>query len=182
MVDMTDVGTLQTHKHGLTFKRNMEGGLGERAHRFAFVTCVVPLGADEYRLEDPWHGHTLMLGDDEQPIGGIVFGDSFCAEQLADGSLRFGRVTRKAHWHILNLFLGSMLRSPYLAPVFARIEEHGGFVEEDPWIGGGWLWIFLPPDANYDPTADINAAIKSIPRDEMLSDYEEWRKRWHVGD
>jgi hypothetical protein len=75
-----------------------------------------------------------------------------------------------------------MLRSPYLAPVFARIEEHGGFAEEDPWIGGGWLWIFLPPDANYDPTADINAAIKSIPRDEMLSDYEEWRKRWHVGD
>jgi hypothetical protein len=62
-----------------------------------------------------------------------------------------------------------------------KIEEHGGFAAEDPWIGGGWLWIFLPPETDYDPTNDFDEVIKVIPREELLTDYEEWRKRYAGG-
>jgi hypothetical protein len=43
-------------------------------------------------------------------------------------------------------------------------------------------WIFLPPETDYDPTDDFKEVIKAIPREEILSDYEEWRKRWAVSD
>jgi hypothetical protein len=180
VVDMTDVETLKAHKSFVTFRRDARGSIGERAHRFAFVTQVVPLEDDEYRLEDRWHAHPFMLGDNEEPIGGIAFGDAFRAERLLDGSLRFDRIIRKSHWRVLNLFLGSVLGLPSLAPALATIEEHGGFAAEDPWISGGWLWIFLPPDTDFDPMPDIRGAMQAIPPDEMASAYEQWQKWWQV--
>jgi hypothetical protein len=180
VVDMTDVEALDAHKSFVTFTRDASGGIGERAHRFAFITQVVPLEGDEYRLEDRWHAHPLMLGDNEEPVGGIAFGDVFRAERLPDGSLRFDRLIRKGHWRVLNLFLGHLFGSPSLAPVAATIEQYGGFAEEDPWIGGGWLWIFLPPDTDYDPMPDIRGAIRAIAPDEKAHAYEQWQKRWQV--
>jgi hypothetical protein len=65
-------------------------------------------------------------------------------------------------------------------PAFAKIEEHGGFAEEDPWIGGGWLWIFLPPETDYDPSNNFDEVIKGIPREDIQEDYAEWRQKWGV--
>jgi hypothetical protein len=97
MVEMTDPRTLQSHKNGLTFKRSETGGIGERTHRFAFVIWVVPLGEEQYRLEDPWHTHPLKLTDKEEAIGGLAFRDVFLAERLADESLRFDRIAQKGN-------------------------------------------------------------------------------------
>jgi hypothetical protein len=147
----------------------------------AIETWVVPLGDGRYRFEDPWHTHPLRLREDGNAIGGLGFRDVFLAELLADGSLHLNGVVHKGNWRAINWFLGSILRSPHLGPAFAKIEEHGGFAEEDPWIGAGWLWIFLPPETDYDPTNDFNEVIKVIPREEILTDYEEWRKRYAGG-
>lgn len=114
VVDMTPLGTLEAHKHDLIFKRDADRGIGEPAHRSAFVTSVVPLGEGLYRLEDPWHAHPLKLRDNEEAIGGLAFRDVFLAERLPDGSLRFDRIVQKGNWRVIDWFLGSFLMSPHL--------------------------------------------------------------------
>jgi hypothetical protein len=181
-IDMTNRETLEPETHDLVFARDANGGIGQLKHWHAFVTRVVPLGDNQYRLEDVWHGHPFRMNDKEETRGGLAFRDVFLAQRLTDGSLRFEGIVRKGDWRVLHWFLGHYLLSPHLERAFARIEEHGGFATEDPWIGGGWLWIFLPPKTDYDPTKDVDEVIKAIPREEILSDFERWRKRWPALD
>jgi hypothetical protein len=165
MIDTTDRETLETETRELIYERDADGGIGELKHRSAFVTWVVPLAESHYRLEDLWHQHPWRMNDDEKAPGGLAFRDVFLAQRLPDGSLRFDRVVQKAHWRIDYWMLPSpsIFGSPYLNAAVARIEAHGGCAEQDPWIRN-WLWTFLPPETDYDPTSDIADALQRIPR------------------
>ena len=179
-VDATGRDTLETETRSLIFKRDAIGGIGELKHPLAFVTWVVPLGGDRYRLEDLWHGHPLRCNEEtEETPGGLAFRDVFLARQLADGSLLFDRAVQKGAWRIDYWMLPapSFVRSEYLEATLAKIEAHGGCAEQDPWIRN-WLWTFLPPDANYDPTNDIDEVLRSIPRAEIEAAQNEFLKRY----
>jgi hypothetical protein len=163
-IDTTDREILERETLALTVRRSADGGIGELAHPLARVTWVVPLGEGNYRLEDLWHRHPLrMIAEDEAP-GGLAFRDVFVAEPLADGSLRFDRLVQKAEWRVDYWMLpsSSFIESPYLQSAVVKIEAHGGRAEQDPWIGN-WLWTFLPPEADHDPSNDIADALKRIP-------------------
>lgn len=43
-----------------------------------------------------------------------------------------------------------------MEPIIEKISQHTGFALEDPWIGG-ILWMFLPPNAGYDPVEHIDS-------------------------
>jgi hypothetical protein len=164
-VDATGRETLETETRALTFVRTADGGIGELEHRMSFVTWVVPLGANRYCLEDLWHEHPLrQTGDDEAP-GGLAYRDVFLARRLTDGSLLFGRIVERANWRVDYWMLPSesSVDSPFLSDVIAGVESHGGHVAQDPWIVN-WLWTFLPPETDYDPTNDIAEALQRIPR------------------
>jgi len=167
IVDATGRETLEREK-GPIFKRDSNGGIGEVKHRFAFATPVVPLGADNYRLEDLWYGHPFRTMGEEKGAGGLAFGDVFLARPLADGSLLFDRVVQRGGWRIDYWMLPSpsFVQSHYLIDVVAAIEAHGGCAEPDPWIEN-WLWTFLPPETDYDPAIDIAEALSRIPRNEI---------------
>ncbi len=87
------------------------------------------------------------------------FGDVIHAETLPDGTLRFVSVIEPGRWSINTWMLGLQpIRSGILHPVFERVSAEGGFACEDPWMGG-MLWVFLPPEADYQPQADISACL-----------------------
>jgi len=181
IVDATGRHTLETEK-GLIFGRDADGGIGELKHRFAFVTSVVPLGAGTYRIEDMWYGHPFrMLGEEgeEKTAGGLAFRDVFLARPLADGSLLFDRVVQRGGWRLDYWMLPSpsFVHPRYLNEVVANVEAHGGCVEQDPWIGN-WLWTFLPPETDYDPTSDIEEALRRIPRAAIEEAQKEFQERF----
>jgi hypothetical protein len=161
IIDTTDCGTLEKEaRSGLLFKRATDGGIGELAHPLAFVTWVVPLAENTYRIEDLWHRHPLRTNENEEAPGGLAFRDVFVARRLADGSLLFDRVLERAEWRIDYWMLPPPSVWPqYLEGVVAKIEALGGYAEQDPWIGN-WLWTFLPPETDYDPTTDIAEALQ----------------------
>jgi hypothetical protein len=169
MIDATDLETLETETRELIFERDVQGGIGELKHRWAFVTWVVPLAEGNYRLEDLWHQHPLRIVDEEKAPGGLAFRDVFLARRLPDGSLLFDRVVQKANWRIDYWMLPSpsLIGSAYLDTAVARIEAHGGFAAQDPWIRN-WLWTFLPPETNYEPTSDIAEALQKDRRSTSL--------------
>jgi hypothetical protein len=136
------------------------------------VSYVLPLGDRHFSMEDPWIAHPLSCAqtDNDQPPGGLAYQDVFLAQPLANGALRFEAIVRRGDWRVENFMLGPALTTPYLEPVFKKIVEHGGFAEEDPWIGGGW-WVFMPPGSDYDPDSDFIQAVKTIPRDELVNNY-----------
>lgn len=176
-IDTTDRETLETETRELIFERAADGGIGELKHRLAFVTWVVLLAESKYRLEDLWHQHPLRMNDEEKAPGGLAFRDVFLAQRLPDGSLLFDRVVQKANWRIDYWMLPSpsIICSPYLNAAVARIEAHGGCAEQDPWIRN-WLWTFLPPETDYDPTSDIAGALQKIPRAEIERALREWQE------
>jgi len=161
-IDITDCETVAERGRDPIFGRSEAGGIGERKYRSAFATEVVPLGDQLYRIEDPWYGHPFNCGDGEEAPGGLAFRDVFSAERLPDGSLRFDRLVKRAGWRVDYWMLPAsplLVESPVMSIVVAKIEEHGGFAERDPWVTN-WLWTFLPPESDFDPTSDIEAAVR----------------------
>ena len=171
VIDTADPETIEKETRSLTFKRAADGGIGELTHRFAFVTAVVALGDNHYRLQDLWYGHPFRLNDDDEPQGGLAFQAVFYAERLADGSLLFDRVVERGGWRTDYWMLPSewvsppesLLASEYLRTVIEKIDAHGGCAAQDPWIIN-WLWTSLPPGTDYDPTNDIAEAVKHYLR------------------
>lgn len=143
-----------------------------------FETWVVPLEDNHYRLEDLWFQQPFKMmaiegldpdvSVEEQTPGGLAFRDIFLAQRLPDESLLFDRVVQKANWRIDNWMLPLSSESAwrYLTSIVERIEAHGGCIEPDPWFVN-WLWTFMPSEADYDPTSDINETINNIPREEL---------------
>jgi hypothetical protein len=112
---------------------------------------VTSLGGELYRLEDPWLSN--------YGVDCAQFGDVIRADTLTDGTLRFVSVSEPGQWSIKTWILGPQpIRSEKLSPLFERVEAEGGFACEDPWIGGV-LWVFLPPESDYQPQADISACL-----------------------
>ena len=168
-LDPTDRQTLEAKGRDLVFGRTPDGGVGPLKHRLAFVAWVVPLAEGRYRLDDPWIQHPFRMDEeDERAPGDLAFRDVFLARRLPDGSLLFDRVVQKANWRVdqWTLPLPVSSAAQYLTAVIARIEVNGGCIEADPWFVN-FAWTFMPPDAGYDPTSDLNEAIDNIPRAEI---------------
>jgi Flp pilus assembly protein TadD len=112
---------------------------------------VSPLGGEHYRLEDPWIGN--------YGVECAQFKDVISADQLPDGTLRFTSVSEPGRWQINSWILGPpATRSGRLNLVFERAAAEGGFACEDPWLGGVF-WVFLPPESNYEPQAEISTCL-----------------------
>jgi hypothetical protein len=124
----------------------------ERADADPIEIEVTRLGDDCYRLDDPWIG--------SYGIECASFMDVVLAEELPDGTLLFKAVKEPGNWKIENWVLGpDFIESAEMQPVFEKMTLEGGFLAHDPWMGG-ILWIFSPPNANYDPGEDIKSAHK----------------------
>jgi hypothetical protein len=131
----------------LTFPANQS----KRGEDVPIEIEVTSMGHDLYRLEDPW---LSMYG-----VDCARFQDVIRADTLADGTLRFVSVSEPGQWTIKTWILGPQpIRSEKLSPLFERVDAEGGFACEDPWIGGV-LWVFLPPESDYQPQADISACM-----------------------
>jgi hypothetical protein len=84
----------------------------------------------------------------------IAYSDLFEGEVAGD-KLRVQRVVERAGRHNYSFILTQLSReSADLKTILTRVEQEGGIWEQ---AFGGLLVISLPPNANYDPTADLLA-------------------------
>jgi hypothetical protein len=102
---------------------------------------VTKVGARLYRLESV-----------SAVVDSVNFRDIIEADE--DGpTLRFRRVAKKSDWRVFDFLLAKDAReSDQMKRVLERVEKVGGHWER---IFGGCLFICLPPEVNWDPTADV---------------------------
>jgi hypothetical protein len=68
-------------------------------------------------------------------------------------TLRFRRVAQKSDWRVFDFLLAKDAReSEKINRVLERVEKVGGHWER---IFGGCLFICLPPEVDWNPTADV---------------------------
>ncbi|HYE18593.1 MAG TPA: DUF4265 domain-containing protein [Tepidisphaeraceae bacterium] len=127
-------------------------GDGEAAIEFPAegltTSCpVTPVGSGLYRL-------------DGVPIGAesASYNDVIEAEALGRGKLRFRRVAQASGWRVYDYvlprgWLDSGSGKQYLADLDAR----GARWER---VFGGMLFVCVPPELAFDPTASIQAAVR----------------------
>jgi hypothetical protein len=102
---------------------------------------VTKLGAGLYRLESV-----------SMAVESVKFRDIIEADEVGP-TLRFRRVAQKSDWRVFDFLLAKDAReSEKINRVLERVEKVGGHWER---IFGGCLFICLPPEVDWNPTADV---------------------------
>lgn len=106
------------------------------------TATVTKIGAALYRLD-----FVPVL------IESVKFRDIIEADEIDGKTLRFRRVVQSSDWRVYDFILGKGHRnSERTNLVLRRVEQVGGHWER---VCGGWLFICLPPDVDWDPTSDV---------------------------
>jgi hypothetical protein len=86
-------------------------------------------------------------------IKSVKFRDVIEADEVEGKALRFRRVVEKSDWRVFGFLLAREVgESEKISTVLRRVEEVGGHWER---LFGGCLFICLPPDVGWNPTADV---------------------------
>src|SRR4051812_18808129 len=103
---------------------------------------VTMVGAGLYRLD------TVPV-----MVESAKFRDIIEAEDIDGKTLRFLRVAQQSNWRVFDFLLArEAIESAEISRVLRRVEEVGGRWER---VFGGCLFICLPPEVDWNPTADV---------------------------
>jgi hypothetical protein len=129
----------------------------DEGHEIEMPVPVSRVGPNLYRVEE----HPDFLSDI------MDFGDVIEVERCTDG-LRFVRVVEKSQFKCFEFTIGpGTVRSAPMQRIFRKVEA----------LGGRWdflinfLYVYVPPESDYDPTAEIelvraNRTRRARERDE----------------
>lgn len=111
-------------------------------HGFTCDAIVSHLGGNRYRLED------------SGALTPVSYRDVFEADRKPDGTLLFRRIVERSTWRQFAYLLPRSLveRADELDSILDSVSDMGGHWER---VFGGILYIAVPPDVEYDPTADL---------------------------
>jgi hypothetical protein len=86
-------------------------------------------------------------------IESVKFRDVIEADDVDGKVLRFCRVVEKSDWRVFDFLLArEAIESEKISTVLRRVEQIGGHWER---VFGGCLFICLPPEVAWNPTADV---------------------------
>ncbi len=86
-------------------------------------------------------------------VDSVKFRDVIEADEVDGKTLRFRRVAQKSDWRVFDFLLARDDReSEKINRVLRRVEQLGGHWER---VFGGCLFICLPPEVDWNPTADV---------------------------
>jgi hypothetical protein len=114
----------------------------------AFVTRVAER---LYRLElDPL---LFFFSDDEELTDLPAYRDIIEAEEIGPTALKFVRVVERARFNRFEFLVSKeFAESAKMTAIASTIRQHNGYSER---VMGGIFIVYLPEQADYDPTDDI---------------------------
>jgi len=104
-----------------------------------------------YRLElDPL---LFLFSDDEERPDLPAYRDIIEVEEIGLTPLKFVRVVERARFKRFEFLVSKeFAASEKMTAIASKIQQHNGYSER---VFGGFLIIYLPEQADYDPTNDI---------------------------
>ena len=126
-------------------RNQAEGGQADiefPSERITTSSNVTEVGDCLYRLD------TIALF-----VESASFRDVIEADRLEDGTLRFRRVVEKSGWRVIvHVVSKEFSESAEVASMLERVVGMGGHWE---WALGGFLFVALPPNVDWDPMSDF---------------------------
>jgi len=117
------------------------------------AALVTPLGSGRYRIElDPL---SCLIAERPSDLKKLPnYGDVIEAVDIEANSLRFVRVVERARLKKFQFFVSrEFVESPELEIILSRVESLSGHWER---VAGGVLIMYLPEDADYDPSVEMS--------------------------